>query len=429
MAALACLAGTDPVEAQQARPRIAFDPATTYQTIDGWEATVDMGELLASYQQFDDEVIRRIVDDVGVNRLRLEIRAGAEHTNANWKLWRESADPDQTYPTWRGSRYATVDDNGDPDVIDWDGFHFEEIDDHVEHRVIPIRDRVESRGEKLQVNLCYVAFTGQIASPGTYHHDDPEEYAEFVLATFLHLRDAWDLVPDTFEVILEPDNTAEWTGNLIGRALVETDRRLSAEGFHPGFVAPSTTSTYYAHRFFDDIAKVSGATDVMTEISYHRYQHSTAANVQEVANRAAAYGLKAAQLEWIGATYEELHEDLTTGMNSSWSQYVIAANGSDYGGGYLFIDESGSSPVIRLGSRTRFLRLYFLWVRQGAVRVRATSTDSALDPLGFVNADDRPTVVVKATESRSFDVAGLPAGNYGIRYATSSQESVDLADV
>jgi len=103
-----------------------------------------------------------VVHDAGINRLRLEIRSGAENSSDTWS-----------------------------------GFHFSEMDDAIERIVNPLRAVIEADGEKLYVNVNYVAFTGQIKGAG-YIHDDPDEYAEFILATYLHLQDKYGWVPDSW---------------------------------------------------------------------------------------------------------------------------------------------------------------------------------------------------------------------------------------
>jgi glycosyl hydrolase family 30 len=52
--------------------------------------------------------------------------------------------------------------------------------------------------------MSYVASTKQIVG-GSYHHDKPDEYAEAVPTTYLHLRHKYGIAPDTWEVLLESD--------------------------------------------------------------------------------------------------------------------------------------------------------------------------------------------------------------------------------
>jgi hypothetical protein len=92
------------------------------------------------------------------------------------------------------------------------------------------------------------------------------------------------------------------------------------------------------------------------------------------------------------------------------------------------------NPRTRLASRSHFLRLYFKWVKPGAVRVGATSEGSALAPIAFINTNGRYTVIVKATGANAFTIGGLPPGTYGIAYATGPDDRTpndmgDLPDV
>jgi hypothetical protein len=49
--------------------------------------------------------------------------------------------------------------------------------------------------------------------------------------------------------------------------------------------------------------------------------------------------------------------------------------------------------------------------------------------VAFVNTNGKYVVVVNATTSGSFNVQGLPAGTYGIKYTTANQYNIDLSDV
>jgi hypothetical protein len=186
---------------------ITVDPRITYQTITGWEAVAFALEPdNPAFANFKDELFDLVVNDLGINRVRLEIRSGVESDNDNWSDYQAGT---IDYPTWRSRRYATVNDNGDPCDIDWSGFHFSEMDHAIDNIVLPLKDLLQAEGEKLCVNVNYVAFTGQITGGGIYIHNDPAEYAEFVLATYQHLQQKYGWVPDLWEVILEPDNVSQ----------------------------------------------------------------------------------------------------------------------------------------------------------------------------------------------------------------------------
>ena len=467
--------------AQQAAV-IAVNPSVVFQKMTGWEATLGLHVAEnPAFPYFKDRLFDQAVNDLGINRVRLEVKSGIENSrdySSELKKKLISA------PQARCYRYATVNDNDDPFTINWSGFHFTDMDANIEQLLLPIKKRLEARGEKLFLNVNYVAFYKSISSPGCppglrYDHENSEEYAEFVLATYLHLKSKYGLVPDTWEFHLEPDNTPYWRGKQIGEAIAAAAKRLKANGFKPAFVAPSTTDMSNASPYFDEMIKVPGVLENLAEFSYHRYRGVSDAVLRGIGERAVRHKVNTAQLEHIASGYEDLHKDLTIGRNSSWSQYGLASTGAvspaatdewtesmvtgpllqasksgdqkaidtavariktvmrdrvrysgDFGGDYYIIEaRDPTKPQIVMGSRTKFLRQYFKYVRKGAVRIEATSTDQAVDPVAFINANGGYVVVVKAVEGRSFSVKGLPAGVYGIKFTTTNQYDVDLPDV
>ncbi|NND03711.1 MAG: hypothetical protein HKN91_13090 [Acidimicrobiia bacterium] len=402
---------------------ITVDLATRHQQIVGWEATAQAGQTeLETFPAFQSEVLDRTANQLGINRVRLEIRSGAENDQDYFALWRSgSISRDAFRETW----YAPVNDNADPNSINSGGFHFTELDDDVNTIVEPLRQRLQARGERLYVNLCFVDFHSEAGITAT----DPDEYAELMVATFQHLQSQYGWVPDAVEIILEPDNSS-WNGTRIGESLVATNARLAAAGFNPDFIAPSTTNMTNAIEYFDDLAAVPGAVDALTELSYHRYSGVSTSSLQTIASRAATHGLNTSMLEHIGSGYESLHQDLKVGMASAWSQFTIAWDDQiDDGGKYYVVNVSNpTEPEVRMALQTRMLRQYMFYVRAGAQRVGATSGDSQLDPLAFVNPDGKLVVVVKAAVGRQFDVGGIPVGSYGINYTTFSEFDVELPE-
>ncbi len=407
---------------------IAIQPAVTYQTMLGWEATVELGQSdIPTFTYYRDEVVDRLVNELGINRVRLEVRSGVENPTNLWQNWQDGI---IDYSTWRANRYVVVNDNGDPNTINPSGFQFSELDWGIEQVLNPMRALMAANGEPLWINLCLVDFRGSSNIITT----NPSEYAEFMLAVFQHIQSKYGWVPNSIEVILEPDNNTPYSGSRIGANIAAAATRLAAAGYSPDFVAPSTTSMLNAPAYFDDIIAQPGALAALSEISYHRYSRSLS-SLQEIASRAAANNLRTAHLEWIGATYHELHEDITVGMNSAWSQYVMAqpltsTGASDDGGKYYIVDDGNpTAPVVSMGWRTPFLRQYMYYVREGAVRLGATSTDGTLEPVAFRNLDGRFIVVVKAAGGATLSVAGLPTGTYGRSYSTASESNRELGEI
>jgi hypothetical protein len=407
---------------------ITVNPGTTFQTISGWEATSQAGQESPAFPLYKNALFDQAANDLGINRLRLPVRSGAENVRDYWTEFRNGQISNDT---WRCARYSTVNDNSDPFSLNMNGFRFSELDFIVEQVILPMKQRLEARGEHLYINVNYTAFTGALCPGLVYNHDDsPQEYAEFVLATFLHLQSKYNLVPDAWEVILEPDNTEFWRGQTIANAIVAAGNRLASFGFHPDFIACSTTSMANAPLYFDQMVQVPGVLQYLKEFSYHRYFGATDSNLLAIANRASQYGLRTSMLERIGSPYQDLHEDLKIGNNSSWQQFTLAFPTTDNGAQYYPIDLTDpANPVIVIGSRTKFLRQYFKFIRSGAVRIGASTTNTSFDPVAFINTNGKYAVVVKASTGGSITIQGLPAGTYGIKYTTSTQYDIDAADV
>lgn len=414
---------------------ITVNPAVIHQTIRGWEIT--------DYFSFEDtvmfpvkpssatidQVFQKAVDEVGINRIRVEVRSSMEHNQDYYLQYKNGT---LSYEQWRCLRYSTANDNNDPYNLNLAGFHFTDLDERIDKMVLPLRQKLQARGEKLHINMVYTAFvnqmTGSACSPNlTYHHDDsPEEYAEFILAMFVHMQSKYGFVPDTVEVILEPDNTPFWRGKQIGQAIVATARMLASRGFSPKFVAPSTTNMSNAVSYFDElVSQVPEALQYMSDISYHRYSGVSDTALQNLAARARTYNLGTSMLEWWSSSnnYKILHKDLKMGNNSAWEQADIAGPTSTYYALYSINNSNPSSPVIALGPMARYTRHYFQYVRYGAVRVEAQSDTSAHDPIAFRNPDGKYVVVSIASAAGSFSVTGLPAGTYGVMYSSTSNTS------
>lgn len=412
-----------PASACSAEPiEVVVDTKRTFQTMSGWElnseiADVESGRDLA-LPDYAGPLLDLAVDQVGVNRLRVEVRSGAENTDANWRRF---AAREIDAKAWRPLRYATVNDNQDPELIDWAGFDFSELDANIASAVVPLRKRLADRGERLFINLCYVAFTDQLRG-GSFHHDDPDEYAEFVLATYLHMQARWGFVPDTWEVILEPDLVGRWSGRDIGVRIVKTAERLKANGFEPRFVAPSVVSMAEAGRYIDEIAAVDGAMAYVEEFSYHRYRGVSDAALSEIVKRARRFGKRTAMLEfWFGqATHRVLYEDLTAGGNSAWQGQALMD--------LVDLDLSEPKrPQLKLRDDSRLNAQYFRYVRLGAQRVEARSSDQGdVAPLAFVNRNGAAVLVLASKRPvRALTIRGLPPGRYRASYAREG-ETVQL---
>jgi hypothetical protein len=129
-------------------------------------------------------------------------------------------------------------------------------------------------------------------------------------------------------------------------------------------------------------------------------------------------------LEHIDSGYEDLIADLRIGWNSSWEQYSTANCGTTGNpGGRLIMFDSANPNGAMATNRAKYLQHFYAYIRRDAVRVEATSTQPALEPLAFINANGKPAIVIKALASTSFSVSGLPEGRYGSVYTIGPSDS------
>src|SRR3989344_1430316 len=337
-----------PIHAQSST--ITLNPGTRYQTITGWEANAGVGlTYTPAFTNYIGPLLNKTVNEAGINRVRLEIRSGGENSQDVWALYRQYEVTNGQcnlgvdcidYQTYRCLRYSTINDNGDPNSTNVNGYKWSQIDDAVDNVVAPMRALIAANGEQLYINLTYVAFTDQMKQPQCpaglqYIHSNPSEYAEFILATFQHLDTKYGFVPDSVEVILEP-NLADtyWKagGTSVGNNLVAAAQRLAANGYTPDFIAPSSSVMPRAQTDFDEmVANVPATLQYLTELSYHCYWarcRDDNNQLIQMGSRGTQNDIGTSMLEWwpvVGGdpSYQVLHKGLKLANNSSWQQDAI----------------------------------------------------------------------------------------------------------
>ncbi|NRA39588.1 MAG: DUF5060 domain-containing protein, partial [Planctomycetes bacterium] len=408
---------------------IDVNPGITYQTMKGWEIIAPETRDEPLMQNWIDQVCDKVVNEVGVNRVRLSVLGGSENDQDYYTQYMNGQ---LDYATWRGLRHSTRDDNLDPNNLNPNGYHFNWFDDQV-RTVDKLKTLTEANGEQFYVNLCYVANTYQNDPDQPYHHDDAEEYAEFIVAVWDHLDSTYGWVPDCLEIMLEPDfGSSYWNEQTVVDAIKAVVPKLQAAGYPiPDISAPGSTSMQGAVTYINHMATDPEAMQYVTEFSYHRYEHATDANLQTIAALGDKHGKETAMCEWWDSNngYQTLHKDVEMGMNSTWEQGVIGGTAATPMTMYHVDVTDPNNPALTISDMTKYTRQYFKYIRPGAVRIDANSQNTALAPLAF-NKNGSYTVVVKADSAQTFDISGLPAGTYSVTSTTSSVNwGVDHGDV
>lgn len=416
---------------------ITVYPETSYQTFKHWEGVDFVGQILETntlgtpkvnpaWPYYKDELIDKLVNDMGINRVRMEFKGGLENDEEDYYL--DYLNGDITFMQLNSYRANPVNDNADPNAINWDGFQFAEIDHTMNELIIPFRNKLlADLGDTLWINLCHVGNDEK----GVLHVNSPDEYAEIMLAIFVHMNDSFGIVPNSIEMTLEPDyGGSPWTAEKMVNNLLATQAKLATHNFHPRFIVPSVTNSPNLMNWWPWMKQVNTTwLQYVDEVSTHRY--GSPSNTQLDQNQAIveADGKRLSQLEFIGANYHMLHDDLKRN-HIAWTQYVLASYyGADPQGAYYgIIQTDPQHPQVNVSSLAKYFRHYMRFIRPGAVRKQATTDNAQFDPVVFENVDGNYTVVIKATAGGSFSIAGLPEGTYHLLYTTQSETMVDPGD-
>ena len=404
VAAVLALSGCD----SRKPASVSLFPSETFQTMDAWEANAKMWEFNRRSNRFDDSwmpardrILAAMIAEGGINRLRLELRSGAENPVDYWSRFRSGA---LSFSDFKKHAYEKINDNADPKVLNPKGFQFSELDFRVENFILPSMRIAKSLGRPMRFTLSYVDSKWSDRQGKLSHATNPEEYAELIAAAYAHLKQKYGLTPDALEIVLEPDNTEEWVGRRIGSAIVSVTRRLEAQGVTPRIIAPSTTVARRAPRYMQEIMSIPGAAEKVSVLSYHRYGiQPTEQAFSRIRESAASIKAQTAMLEFGRADANILFEDLAQANVSSFQKHDIAT--PDLGrvatapGNMLRVTEPGKADAeVELLPEATALASIFRAVDPGAVRIGARSDQSWLNTVAFRNPDGRLVLAVKADQ-------------------------------
>lgn len=406
---------------------------TTYQTIKGWEATSQGGQLEypVTWPNYEADVLAAALD-LGLNRIRVEILSGiVENSSDYYQLFLDSnADVvDNTNPTswanFRTNRRIPVNDNGDPNSINASGFKWAYLDRQITTVVEPLIASLAAQGETLEWHICYVHFSAS----DQLHIDTAAEYGELMLAVWQHCNTTFGMTPTGLEIFLEPDNTAAATSAEIAAMINAAYDRITGGGFAaPYIVAPTTTTSPACLGYYQGVKTASAvAGGRISEVSRHRYgTQPDDTTLIALRTEVEADGKFSSMLESgagvasNGNAIDGLLKDLEVGRVSAWQQFTIAYRSlggtiTDDANQYFLIGDSPGFDVT-MCTRTKYIRHVTKYVRAGAVMKSVTNSDSNYKGYVFENANGTIVVVGKCTTSGAIDVVSLPAGTYQIRY-------------
>lgn len=379
--------------------RLTVDAGKRYQKIEGWgatlgqpgipvhewqeEPTVENYDALAITDPVGDGLRGGIIDaavrDLGLTRFRLEVGPQVEMKKGTFRFG-------------------------------WQDFL-------VEKWLLPLKEKIEARGERMVVYISYDLGSGNTPSWLL----EPSSYAEMAVATLAHLKGSYGIEPDYWTVLNEPGNSRPGDPTLVARLIAETGARIKEAGFATRMSGPEVVTPGQFVTFMEVIASTPGALEVLGQLTYHLYwDPRNTGSRREIRRWAERLGVTSAQTEWLEGrgleAVEVMYLDLTEANASAWEQYGLAYEENRYnrrgGGDYFLISKDYSTH--RMNKNAWYLSHFMRYVRPGATRIGVRSTEGGIKPAAFEAPDGRTTLVVINSDrgGRSLEIGGLPPGGY-----------------
>ena len=428
---LAAIANPGPLGANNT---VRVLPSEQHQTLRGWEVVTHFWSFETRTSRKNTEwprnlsgVLDELVHVCGINRVRLEVRSGLENPVDYWALW---LNDDIQFAELKSHQYETLNDNDDPDKLDPAGFKTAFFDDEVELIVLPIKERLNARGEELYLTVNLVDFSTEkgLLEGNLALALNPEEYAEFIGFYFLRLRDKYGLIPDALEITLEPENTDHWGGAQIGMAINAATAHLHKLGFDPAIIAPSVRDSVNAVRYYEQALREVKDPGKISVLGYHKYDGEKLEVLHSIAETARRDGIETAMLELTRGGIDSLFNDLLIAQATAWQKYGIVREivpGVKSTSDSFMLDAilDGASAKIVPSRRGRLLCPVFSAFRQGAVRIGTQDHGDWLRSVAFRNRDGKVALAIRTTDAGSFDLSGLPDGTYDVAFHSEADGS------
>ena len=312
--------------------------------------------------------------------------------------------------TWEvGPRVdGTGTDDGDCDVVNWSLFESDTMTAQEAAYLLHYQDRIAAEGYQPSF----------YSSPGYPTHasdqkpwvmNHPGERAQQIWASAYYLKTNYGINISYGVIYNEPSlATAILSDDIKALGPRFIAHGLSASVQYAEAVAPQTDWSY--------ITPVLNDADMwpfVGRISFHNY--GTADPYRSyLRDYGKARGLTTAQTEMGNPTFDDLYSDLTLAGVSYW-EVAYSANAT-------LVPNSGLTAFTPSSTYFR-LRQLMHYVRPGAVRINALSSDPSVRVLAFLQNGKITTVIENTSVAQNINLSALPAGNYGVSKAASGATS------
>jgi len=361
---------------------VTVDPAIQNQTILGWGASSWAPPWTS--QLLCDAIIKEAVNELGLTRLRLELPSGNRSDEIAWE--------------WEN-------DDWEPLNINWSAFNTSAADKRILQMVLPFKLAVEANVEPFNLYVSPSFFDGgSSGSAPTWLLRNPGEYAEFALAYLLNLKNIHGIDADFYCILNEAGNNNPFNAWVVDEMIKTLGLRLQAVGLSTKIQFPESINARVA---WDNYIRNVKSDEEMWQyvgcLSYHLYGANDPYR-SYIRDFGMSKSLPTAQTEFMNLNMNHLYDDLTLGGVSYWETYGL---------GQCFQWNPNNTSFSRIRQYWNF-RQVMHYVRPGAVRIEAISSDSNLRTLAFEHNDTITVVLINGSGFRTTHINNLPTGTYGL---------------
>lgn len=303
---------------------------------------------------------------------------------------------------------GTGTDDGDCDVVDWNLFESDTFPAADGNYLIRYQNDILTNG----FQPSFYSSTGyptDASASKPWVMNDPGERAQQIWASAYYLKTNYG-INISYAVIYNEPSMAY---TILSDDIKALGPRFIAHGLttlvqYAEAVAPETDWSY--------ITPVENDPDMwpyVGRISYHNY--GTADPYRSfLRDYGSAKGLATAQTEMGNPTFDDLFADLTLAGVSYWE---VA-----YSASLTVAPNPGLTSFAPSGTYFR-LRQVIHYVRPGAVRIAALSSDPTIRVLAFSTNGAITTIIENTSSTQTVNFTGLPPGIYGLSQAQSGGNS------
>lgn len=372
---LLSLVGVTPVCAQVA---VHLDSTVRYQTIQGWgHGSANLGVGWAAAEPMNYQYIDYLTDDWGLTGTRIN-EVGPRSDGAG-------------------------NDNGDCDSIDWTRFQTGPKKNF--DYMVYFKNHVLAEGYRpsFYSSTNYDSLAAS-QKPWILYH--PGERAQQIWASAQYWRDHYGI--DINYAVIANEPNGNYSPQILADDIKALGPRLAARGLKTQVQFPEAVAPQTSWQYITAVKNDANLWPYVGRISYHNY--GTADPYRSyIRDLGVALGLPTAQTEMDPANIDNLFDDLTLGGVSYWEVAYSNSNTVNPNPGYTSFTPS------RYYFRVRQVTHY---VRPGAVRIGASSSDPSVRVLAFLQNGAVTTVVYNTgQEAKTVTVTGLPPGDYGLSQA------------